>query len=165
MKKQHNKGPKFGRSYKNFNDDEFGNELKVINWDRLFEERNIDEQVSIFLGKINGLLDEMAPVRRLTKKEINLKQNPWITRGILKSMRNRDKLYREFVKERDITKKQKIIQLTKFYATKLLHLSVEVEIAIMLPISKSIKPMLRKLGKGYVKSLMCPKRTELCQKS
>ena len=68
VKKQHNKGPKFGRSYKNFNDDEFGNELKVINWDRLFEERNIDEQVSIFLGKINGLLDEMAPVRRLTNK-------------------------------------------------------------------------------------------------
>ena len=107
-KKQHNKGPKFGRSYKNFNDDEFQNELKVINWDRLFKDKNIDEQVSIFLGKINGLLDEMAPVRRLTKKEINLKQNPWITRGILKSMRSRDKLYKDFVKERDITKKNNL---------------------------------------------------------
>jgi hypothetical protein len=107
-KKQLNKGPKFGRSYKHFNDDEFGNQLKVINWDPLFEGKNINEQVSIILGKTNGLLDEMAPVRRLTKKEINLRQNPWITRGILKSMRSRDQLYKEFVKERDITKKNNL---------------------------------------------------------
>ena len=104
-KKQLNKGPKFGRSYKKFNDDEFQNELKVINWDRLFEGKSIDEQVEIFLKKINCLLDEMAPVRRLTKKELNLRQNPWITRGLLKSMRSRDKLYKEFVKEKDKTKK------------------------------------------------------------
>ena len=117
-KKRTSQGPKFGRSYTNFNDDEFKNELKVINWDQLFEAKNVDEQVSIFICKINSLLDYMAPIRRLTKKEINLKQNPWITRGILKSMSSRDKLYKEFSKEKDPQKSQIFIQSINKNGTK-----------------------------------------------
>ena len=57
----------------------------------------------------------MAPVRRLSKKYINLLERPWITNGILKSMYDRDKKYKEFVKENDVTKKKEIYD---FYEAK-----------------------------------------------
>ena len=43
---------------------------------------------------IDKLLDEMAPVKRLSQKENGLKQRPWITPEILTSMYERDKLYK-----------------------------------------------------------------------
>ena len=65
-----------GRSFKNFNHDEFKHELSQINWNDLFRNKNCNDKVSIFLEKIDYLLDEMAPVR-------NLKRSPWLTIAIL----------------------------------------------------------------------------------
>ena len=55
------KNVRYGRSYKNFNHDEFKNELKNLDWENTF--RN-----TTFLKTIERLLDEMAPVQRLNKK-------------------------------------------------------------------------------------------------
>ena len=43
-----------------------------------------EEFYTIFLNTIEKVLDEMAPISRLSKKEINLLKRPWITspRGI-----------------------------------------------------------------------------------
>ena len=46
----------------------------------------------------------MAPFRKLTRKEIELQQKPWITQGILKSMNKRDFIYKEFAIESDDAK-------------------------------------------------------------
>ena len=59
---------------------------------------------------IERLLDEMAPVRRLSRNEINLLTRPWITNGLLKSMKNRDKIHKSFLKEKDTTKKEIIFK-------------------------------------------------------
>ena len=42
----------------------------------------------------------MAPVKKLTKKEIGLQQRPWITPDILAAINERDKFYKEFLKEK-----------------------------------------------------------------
>lgn len=99
---------KYGRNYKRFNQDEFKNELMGINWEDLFSDKNSDECCNIFYNKITQLLDEMAPIHRLSKKEINLLRLPWITNGLLKSMRNRDRLYGLSSKETDPLKKSKL---------------------------------------------------------
>jgi hypothetical protein len=49
----------------------------------------------------------MAPIKKLTQKEQGLKNRPWITSGILTSMRSRDKLYKEFALEKEPNKKMK----------------------------------------------------------
>ena len=54
-----------------------------------------------FFDNVNKLLDEMAPVKKLTRKEKGLFERPWITSGILASMRTRDLLYSEFIKEKN----------------------------------------------------------------
>ena len=53
-----------------------------------------------FFDNVNKLLDEMAPVKKLTRKEKGLFERQWITSGILTSMPTRDLLYSEFIKEK-----------------------------------------------------------------
>ena len=112
-KTQKRKTVKYGRSFKNFNHDEFKNELKVIDWEALFNEKNCDDSFTAFFDAIEKLLDEMAPVRRLSKKEINLLTRPWITSGILKSIKDRDYTHRSFLKEKDEEKREEIYQTYK----------------------------------------------------
>ena len=84
---------KYGRSYKNFNQREFQEELYMIVWSDVFDGKiNAELSFSLFFNKIETLLDDMAPIRKLTKKEIGLNQRPWITKGLLTSMKKRDKL-------------------------------------------------------------------------
>ena len=51
-----------------------------------------------FYQHINYILDELAPYKKLTKKEIRLKSKPWITNVILSKIKVRDKLLRKFCK-------------------------------------------------------------------
>ena len=99
-----------GRSYRNFNHDEFDKELLNINWELLFRNKNCDEKILIFLDKINRLLDEMAPIRKLTKKEMDLKQNPWLTTGILKSIKARYYIYKKFLNAKDPLRRQNLFR-------------------------------------------------------
>ena len=91
----------YGRSYKHFNQNEFSEELSNVNWNNLLANKNADDSFNTYFRVIEQFLDEMAPVKRLTKKEIQLKKRPWITHGILASIKDRDKLYKEFTKEID----------------------------------------------------------------
>ena len=60
-----------------------------------------NESYQIFYYKIEKLLDEMAPYRKMTKKEIRLEQRPWITRGIFLSMGKRDSLFKSMSQKKD----------------------------------------------------------------
>ena len=70
---------RWGRSYKNFDNDAFNEELLKLDWDLLFRNKNCNEKIDIFLKTINCLLDKMAPFKKLYQKEIELKQKPWLT--------------------------------------------------------------------------------------
>ena len=45
---------KFGRSFKNFNPNEFSNELKLINWNQILHGKGSPEALKIFLGVIEN---------------------------------------------------------------------------------------------------------------
>ena len=61
----------------------------------------------------------MAPYKKLTQKEIRLAQMPWITQGLLVSMRVRDKLYKQ-TKDNSVT--NDIIVLYKRYRNMIVNL-------------------------------------------
>ena len=54
---------------------------------------------------------EITPLRKLTKKEIELQK--WITNGLLISMADRDKTYKLFLKENDELKRTELFSLYK----------------------------------------------------
>ena len=105
---------KYSRDWKNFNRERFAYEISNLTWaDVISPEFDTNTSLSNFYNKITNLLDEMAPIKRLTKKEKGLTERPWITTGILKSMASRDKSYSEFLKE-----KNKDFRTTKYDAFK-----------------------------------------------
>ncbi len=112
-KKHKNKSVKYGRSFKNFSHDEFEKELQIIDWSTILDDDNCDASFTTFFKTIENLLDEMAPIRKLTKKETNLLTRPWITNGILKSIRDRDQIHRNYMKEKDEQTKQNLFQSYK----------------------------------------------------
>ena len=112
-KNDKSKEVKYGRSYKNFNQDEFEHELREIKWTELFLGKTSEDCYNIFFNCIEKLLDEMAPIRRLSKKEINLLKRPWITNGLLKSMHDRDLTHSNFVKENDPEAKGELFKMYK----------------------------------------------------
>ena len=58
------------------------------------------------------LLDELAPYRKLTKKEFKLKSKPWISNEILQKIHERDKLLDNYSNVKDLNRK---INLLKDY--------------------------------------------------
>ena len=55
----------------------------------------------------------MAPFKRLSNKEMGLKQRPWINHDILKIMRERDNFHKQYVKENDLLRKCIIFRIYK----------------------------------------------------
>jgi flavodoxin len=114
---------KHGRNWRIFNKREFEDEISQINWDDITSPNSdTDQSFSLFYNKIIRLLDEMAPMQKLTKKEIGLKKCPWITYGILASMRARDALYKKFTKETDPVLKENYFGSYKAYRNRIIAL-------------------------------------------
>ena len=111
------------RNWRIFNKREFADELNNTNWDDISDPTN-DANASLakFYNKVTKLLDEMAPFKKLTKKEIKLQQKPWITRGILNSMSKRDTFYKDFVTEKDPVKKARLGTVYKSYRNRIVTL-------------------------------------------
>ena len=110
---------KFSRNWAIFNKREFEDEIGNFNWNDVTS-LNIgtNKSVTNFFHKIEKLLDETAPVKKLTKKEQRLKTSPWITYGILTSMRTRDSLYKKFAKESNPTLKKDYFNSYKVHRNK-----------------------------------------------
>ena len=104
---------KYGRSFKYFNQNEFATELQNINWLNILQGNSTEESFNKFFLVIEHLLNEMPPIRKLTKNEIKLQKLPWITKGLLISMGDRDKTYKLFLKENDDLRRTELFSLYK----------------------------------------------------
>ena len=72
-----------------------------------------------FHDKILYLINKNAPMRDATKKENKTNHKPWITSGILKSIKQKNKLLKKFLK----TKYNFYYCRYKFYRDKINHLT------------------------------------------
>ena len=53
-----------------------------------------------FFEKTNELLNKHVPLKKMTKKELKLESKPWITPGIIASIKRRDNLLNKYIKSR-----------------------------------------------------------------
>ena len=90
----------------------------------------------------------MAPFKILTKKEISLKQKPWISPGILKSMHKRDKIYKDIATEIDPNRRDKIQKKYKTYRNKIIILTRKSKKKTTLNIFSNTMQISRKPGKA-----------------
>ena len=103
-----------------------------MTWDDVISSKQTDSAYEAFLNKLTSLYDKIFEKFPVTVKSKTLK-NPWITKGILKSSKTKQRLYDKFLKsktyEHEIIYKnyrklfESIIQRAKwqYYSNMILH--------------------------------------------
>ena len=74
--------------------------MSNIDWDEilLINENDPNTALNNFHQHINYLLDEFAPYKKLSKKDLKFKSKPWINNFILVEMNKCDKLLHKYSK-------------------------------------------------------------------
>ena len=87
----------YKRTYNEENVKAFNDRLLKINWDRIKNCHDPNEAYKQFFDTFNSLYDIHFPkvLERLKTKHI---QSPWITKGIAKSFKRKQKLYEKSLK-------------------------------------------------------------------
>ena len=100
----------YERNYRFLNDNEFKSDLKSIPWENILSQVNLSASSAfvLFFKQIITLLDEHAPIHKLSKKQLSFKKKAWINRSTESLMRERDKLFKSYCQVTNPT-----IKLTK----------------------------------------------------
>ena len=83
------------RDYSQFSEHDFLAELAEINWETVIttEQGNINRSFATFYNEVNKVVDKNAPLKTLSRRRVKQLSKPWITRGIRKSIRDKNSLY------------------------------------------------------------------------
>lgn len=99
---KHSKTVSYIRDTNNFDMDQFlqdlSQELRPL---REVETDDLDIHTETFLSIFKNTLNIHAPLRKRSRKEQKLHSKPWITNGILKSIQNKNRLFKKCIKSND----------------------------------------------------------------
>ena len=100
----------YERNFQHFNEREFYEELIGMNWDNILniEDNDPNKSIKNLYNVFVYMLDEYAPLRKLSKKQAKLKAKPWINIEIVKLMNRRDKLLYKYHKSKDLNTKNSL---------------------------------------------------------
>ena len=89
------------RDWPNFQENEFADSISNIIWDDVLKisSNDVDHSLESFMNSIDGLLDQHAPFVKLTKNKFLIK--PWLNSKILGTIRQRDHLFKLFLKAKN----------------------------------------------------------------
>ena len=73
------------------------NALSLINWHLITNTTDPDEAYNNFNNKITELLDIHCPYKTKIISKRNTPKKPWITKGLIKSLQTKDKLYKIYI--------------------------------------------------------------------
>ena len=107
--------------FKNFNEVQFKSELCDIDWKSVLEinKKDVDFSFSKFFETFNNLLQKHAPIKKLSNKDKKTMKKPWITKGILKSIEEKNRIYRKCIRTKNSTKNEEMHNLFKYYRNSL----------------------------------------------
>lgn len=81
---------KYVRDYTKFNETAYNDAIRNL---KITESGNPSEYHKEFMGKLNKITDEHAPLIKQSKRQAKLSLKPWITPAILKSIKRKQKMY------------------------------------------------------------------------
>ena len=93
-------------------------DLSQESWHKIDTFNDPNESYSFFHQKLKHFYDKAFPLKLSTIKENKMKTKPWLTKGLLKSLKTKDKLYKKSIKTPTAENKFKFKQ----YRNKLNHL-------------------------------------------
>lgn len=108
------------RSMKTFNLEDFLTDLlkHLQNVESVTSTVTVNEMATSLSSAFDIILNKHAPLRTMTRREKRLSEKPWISKGILKSIKTKNKLFRTHYHSNDVDKKI----VYKKYLNKLTHI-------------------------------------------
>ena len=82
----------------------FKKKLNSIDWSCLKENNDVNESYDSFMDKFSNVYEECFPLKTTDKKS-NRCRRPWITKGILKSINRKNRLYKVSLRNPDVKHK------------------------------------------------------------
>ena len=87
------------RSFKNFNTEEYQNDIQSIDITRaLHQYTDINEIFKYYQDQLLAVINKHAPYITLTKKQMKWKHKPWISRHIQNLLKEKDHIYSKYIK-------------------------------------------------------------------
>ena len=94
-------------------------DIKLIDWHEILNpEKNLNEKVQEAINTLNKTVDKHAPIKLASQSKQRQLNMPWLSKGILKSVKRKQKMYRTHFLRKDLQK----IGEYKHYAAILSHL-------------------------------------------
>ena len=75
----------------------FKNSLSRVNWSEILDGVDANSDYNNFFNKFNELYDECIPMKKSKTNRKKIPQSPWITKGLLKSINVKNKLYKQYL--------------------------------------------------------------------
>lgn len=93
----------YKRDIKNFDRENFFIDLISIDWTAVLklENENPNQSFNDYYNTLNKLIDKYMPLKQISQKEMKHQYKPWITKDILSSIRQREKLHKKFINAKD----------------------------------------------------------------
>ena len=86
----------FKRDYANFDEASLINEVSSIDWNvTLPQNNNVNDIFNSFYCKISEVIENHAPLKKLSRQDVSFSLKPWITSAIKVSITQKNRLYRE----------------------------------------------------------------------
>ena len=87
----------YKRVYNDDNVSKFKKCLSEVKWEELLDNINAEDDYTKFVNKFLDLYEHCIPLRKCTRKPKKEPRSPWITKGLLCSINNKNKLYKKYV--------------------------------------------------------------------
>ena len=103
---RNNSNKKHFRDYAKVNKDLYLYDIKLmIDWHEIVNpEKNLNEKVREAINTLNKIVDKHAPLKLASQSKQRQLNKPWLTRGILKSVKRKQKTYRTRFLSKDLQK-------------------------------------------------------------
>ncbi len=96
----------FQHDYSNFNKERFLADFSNLNFDYLNDDQtNVNTKFNRFLATLDDIIKTHVPLKKLTKKDLKLRNKPWINSRIQKMMRLRDNILKKIRKKPDASQR------------------------------------------------------------
>ena len=137
------------RNFKSFAQDNFKHDLKNVDWEYTLDIHLHDANHSFeqFLKKINDMLGRHATLKYMSRKQQKSISKPWITKGILKSIKTKNTLHNKFCQAKDNKSKSDLHNKFKKYCNLILTLSRKSKDSYFKSFFEEQKKMVSKYGK------------------
>ena len=107
----------YRRNTNNYDKANFYSDFRHTDWNSIININNDDTNDSFnsFFLNFNKLLDKHIPLKKISNKSFKRKFKPWITTGILKSLRKRSELHSRYLRAKDSERKELLYNRFKVY--------------------------------------------------